>query len=54
MGWGHLKIFFSITIGPILTTLGTNHTWVKGIQISSNKEDSPFSRGDNSKKRIIH
>jgi hypothetical protein len=25
MGWGHLKIFFSRTTGPILTKLGTNH-----------------------------
>jgi hypothetical protein len=31
MGWGHLKIFFSRAIGPILTRLGTNHPWVKGI-----------------------
>jgi hypothetical protein len=28
---GHLKIFFSRTTGPILTRLGTNHSWVKGI-----------------------
>jgi hypothetical protein len=25
IGWGHLKIFFSRTTGPILTRLGTNH-----------------------------
>jgi hypothetical protein len=25
MGWGHLKIFFSRTTGPILTRLGTDH-----------------------------
>jgi hypothetical protein len=25
MGWGHLKILFSRTKGPILTRLGTNH-----------------------------
>jgi hypothetical protein len=31
MGWGHLKIFLFRTIGPILTRLGTNHPWVKGI-----------------------
>jgi hypothetical protein len=31
MGWGHLKIF-SRTTGPILTRLGTNYPWVKGIQ----------------------
>jgi hypothetical protein len=24
MGWGHLKIFFSRTTGPILSRLGTN------------------------------
>jgi hypothetical protein len=27
MGWGHLKIFFSRTTGPILTRLGINHPW---------------------------
>ena len=27
IGWGHLKIFFSTTTGPILTRLGTNHPW---------------------------
>jgi hypothetical protein len=32
MGWGHLKIF-SRTNGTILTRLGTNHPWVKGIQV---------------------
>jgi hypothetical protein len=31
MGLGHLKIFFSRTTVPILTRLGTNHPWVKGI-----------------------
>jgi hypothetical protein len=25
MGWGHLKVFFSRSTGPILTRLGTNH-----------------------------
>jgi hypothetical protein len=30
-GWGHLKIFFSRTTGPILTRLGTDHFWVKRI-----------------------
>jgi hypothetical protein len=30
MGWGHLKIFFSRTIGPILTRLDTNYPWIKG------------------------
>jgi uncharacterized protein YwbE len=30
MGWGHLKILFSRTIGPILTRL-TNHP--KGLKV---------------------
>ena len=32
------KIFFSITIGPILTNLGTMHPWVTGIQVCLNEE----------------
>jgi hypothetical protein len=42
MGSGHLKIFFSRTSGPILTRLGTNYPWVKGIQICSKKGDKPL------------
>jgi hypothetical protein len=38
--------FFSRTAGPILTRLGTNHPWVKGIQVCSNEKDSPSPRGD--------
>jgi hypothetical protein len=53
MGWGHLKIF-SRTIGPILTKLGTNYPWMKGIQICSKKGDSPSPRGDNSERVKIH
>jgi hypothetical protein len=49
----HLKIFFSRTAGPILNRLGTNHPWVKGNQVSSNRGDSLSSRGDNSK-RVKH
>jgi hypothetical protein len=30
MGWVYLKVF-SRTTGPILTRLGTNYPWVKGI-----------------------
>jgi hypothetical protein len=30
MGWGHLKIFSKTTM-PILTRLGTNHSWRQGI-----------------------
>jgi hypothetical protein len=33
MGGDHLKIFFSGTIRLTLTRLGTNHPWVKEIQI---------------------
>jgi hypothetical protein len=54
MGWDQLKIVFSRTIGPILTRLGTNYSWVKGIQICSKEGDSPFPRGDNSERVKIH
>jgi hypothetical protein len=53
MGWGHLKIF-SRTTGPILTRLGTNHPWIKGIQMCSNEGDNPYPRGGNSKRVKIH
>jgi hypothetical protein len=45
-GWGHLKIFFSRTTGPIFTRLGTDHPYVKGIQIRSNEGDclSPIAK----------
>jgi hypothetical protein len=54
IGWVHLKIFFSRTVGPILTRLGTNHPWVKGIHISSNEGDHPYPRRDNSERVKIH
>jgi hypothetical protein len=54
MGWGHLKIFFSRTTGPILTRLGTDHPYVKGIQVCSNEGDNPSTRGDNSERLKIH
>jgi hypothetical protein len=53
MGWDHLKIFFR-TMGPILTRLGTNCPWMKGIQACSKEGDSPFPRGDNSERIKIH
>ena len=43
------KSSFSRTPGPILTNLGTNHLWVKGIQVCSNEGPVPFPRGDNYK-----
>jgi hypothetical protein len=54
MGWGHLKIFFSRTTGPILTRLGTNDSWGKRIQVCSKEVDSPSPRGDNSERVKIH
>jgi hypothetical protein len=48
MGWGHIKIFFSRTTGPILTRLATNYPWIKEIPIFPMEVDSPFPRGDNS------
>jgi hypothetical protein len=51
---GHLKIFFSRTIGPISTRLASNHPRVKGTQVSS-KEGGSFSpKGDNSQRVKIH
>jgi hypothetical protein len=38
---------FSTTTGPILTRLGTNHPWG---QVSSNEEEHPSPRRDNSKR----
>jgi hypothetical protein len=46
--------FFSRTTEPILTKLGTNHPWRKGIQVCTNERDSPFPRGDNSERVKIH
>jgi hypothetical protein len=54
MGWGHLKIIFSRTIGPILTRLGTNRPWREMIQVSLKEWDSSSPRGDNSKRVKLH
>jgi hypothetical protein len=54
MGWDHLKIFFFRTTGPNLTRLGTNYSWVKGIQDCSKEGDSPSPWGDNSERVKIH
>ena len=45
--WRILKFIFIRTTVPISTKLGTNHLWVKGIQVCSNKRPCPFQRGDN-------
>jgi hypothetical protein len=42
MGWGHLKIFFSRTTGPILTRLGTNHPWGRGFKFVQMKGIAPL------------
>jgi hypothetical protein len=54
MGWGHLNIFFSRTIWLMLTRVGTNHPWVKGIYVCPKEEDSLFPRGDNGERVKIH
>jgi hypothetical protein len=46
----HSKIILSRTTGPILTRLGANHPWEKGIQVCKNEGDCPSSRGDDSKR----
>ena len=43
--WGSNKI--SRTTESILRKLGTNHSWVKGIQVCSNEGPVPHQRGDN-------
>jgi hypothetical protein len=54
MGWGNLKIFFSRTTGPILARLGTNHPWVKRIQVCSYEGNSSSLRGDNNERVKMH
>jgi hypothetical protein len=54
MGWGHLKIFFFRTTGPILTKLDINHPLREGIQVCSNERDCPSPKGDNSETVKIH
>ena len=39
---------------PISTKLGTNHLWVKGIQVDSNKGPRPFPRESKYKIAKIH
>jgi hypothetical protein len=46
--------FFSRTTGPIVTRLGKNHPWVKGIQVPSKEGDSISPREDNSERVKIH
>jgi hypothetical protein len=48
-----LETFFSRTSPPILVKLGTNNSWVKGIQIYLNKGSGPFQREDRHKNPTI-
>ena len=40
-------IFFFRTISPISIKLGTNHPWVKKIQVDLNEGPNPFQAGYN-------
>jgi hypothetical protein len=42
IGWVLLKIFFSRTTWPILTRLGTNHTWERGFKFLQMKVIDPL------------
>jgi hypothetical protein len=53
LGWGHLKIFYSMTTRRILTRLSTNYPWREGIHVCSNEGDSPSPRGDNSERDTV-
>ena len=54
INWQLLKIFFSRTSGPISPKLGSEHLWVKGIQVYSNEGSRPSQRGDNCEIVKIH
>jgi hypothetical protein len=43
------KIFISRTCKPNSIKLGTYYSWMKGIQVCSNKGPGPLQRGDNHK-----
>ena len=42
-----IKIFFSLTTGPISTQPATVHPWVKGIQVCSNEDPLSSHKVDN-------
>jgi hypothetical protein len=42
MGWGHLKIFFSRSTGPILTRLDINHPRGRGFNFIQMKGIAPL------------
>ena len=44
----YLKIFYFRTTGPVSMKLGIKLPWVEKIQIFSNKEPCPSTKGDNS------
>jgi hypothetical protein len=51
MGWGHSKVSFLRARGPILTGLGIDHPWGKGLKFVQMK--GMPSSGDNSKTEKI-
>ena len=50
----NFKILFSRTTRQISTKLGTNHSWLKWIQFSSNDGPRSFRREDNHEITKIH
>ena len=42
-----LKIYLFRSTGPITAKFGTNHPWVKGIQVCSNEEPIYSQKVDN-------
>ncbi|XP_055998471.1 uncharacterized protein LOC125683191 isoform X1 [Ostrea edulis] len=48
----HIFIFLSRTTWSISIKLGTDHPFVKGIQVCSNEGPCPLQRGDNYKNRV--
>ena len=42
----NLKVFATATTGPISTKLGTNHPYVKGTQVFTNKGPINSQKGD--------
>ena len=52
--WQMLKNLLLQNHTPISTKLGTKHSWMKKIQVSSNEGLHPFQRGDNNEIAKIH
>jgi hypothetical protein len=48
-----IGVFFPRTSRPISIKLGTNHLFIKGMKVCTNKEQGPLQRGDNCKNAKI-